>query len=257
MKNKKGFVFVETIVTTVVLLSSLLYIYGTYSSMIASEKKRLYYDDISYVYKTQIIKEILEDNISSNFYNVVTKENNTEYLSVFNYGSDIFKKIDSNNNGSTDGYEMLKSARELYNFGQIFYLKGDQIQGLKNCLRAEETDEKCVNTRKRIDGYGDTNLSEYLKKLDVSSKKIELTLDENGESATGIIVVLFYKSKNGSSKVNYGTYDECIVDNYKKQYGESVSKLSQVKSKYKSYFTMQCENAYYISWAYFNESKIS
>ena len=29
MKNKKGFVFVETIVTTVVLLSSLLYIYGT------------------------------------------------------------------------------------------------------------------------------------------------------------------------------------------------------------------------------------
>lgn len=250
MKRKNGFVFVETIVTTVVLLCALLYIYGTYSSMIKEERKRLYFDDISYVYKTQIIKEILEDSISHKFAEVVRGEIEKNYISVFNYGSDIYKE-------ESNGPKLIKAARELYDFGQIFYIDKGNISHLKECLRLKKDDNVCQETIKRIEGYGDTNFYNYLEKLDISQEKIELALDENATPSSGIILVIYYKAKNGDKLVNYGTYNECIVENYNKNYGASVNKMSKVKSEYKGYFTMQCENAYYISWAYFNADKIN
>ena len=246
MKNKRGFVFVETIVTTVVLLSALLFIYGTYSSMIREEKKRLYFDDISYIYKTQIIASILEENIDHRFLEVVSRSD--IFLSVFNYGSKIFKE-------GSNGAEELKAARDLYNFGQVFYLSKGKIIDLKDCLRGKSS-QQCTDTINRIEGYGDTNFREYLEKLDISDDKIEQALTEKSESSSGILIVLYYKAKNGSNKVNYGTYNECVVDEYKNKYGETVTKYSQVNSQYKSYFTMQCENAYYISWAYFNANDV-
>ena len=55
-KNKKGFVLIETIVTVVVLTTSLLYLYNSYSSIIANENTRLYYDDVAYIYKANYIR---------------------------------------------------------------------------------------------------------------------------------------------------------------------------------------------------------
>ena len=62
MKNKRGFVFVETIITVVVLTTSLLYLYNSYSSIINSEEERLYYDNPAYIYKTNYIRDFLESN---------------------------------------------------------------------------------------------------------------------------------------------------------------------------------------------------
>ena len=54
--NKKGFVIIETIVTVVVLTTSLLYLYNSYSTIINREEARLNYDDLSYVYRTNYIR---------------------------------------------------------------------------------------------------------------------------------------------------------------------------------------------------------
>ena len=59
--NNKGFMFVETIVTTTILLVALVTIYVSYSAFIIGEKRRLYYDDMSYVYKTFTLKYIMYD----------------------------------------------------------------------------------------------------------------------------------------------------------------------------------------------------
>ena len=61
--NNKGFMFVETIVTTAILLVSLVAIYVSYSAFIIGEKRRLYFDDMSYIYKTMILRDTMYDNI--------------------------------------------------------------------------------------------------------------------------------------------------------------------------------------------------
>ena len=46
-KKNRGFIIIETIITVVVLSTSLLYLYSSYSSIINREETRLYYDDVA------------------------------------------------------------------------------------------------------------------------------------------------------------------------------------------------------------------
>ena len=50
--NKKGFVFTETIVAIVILTSALLLIYTSFNNVLQSEKIRVDYDDVAYIYRT-------------------------------------------------------------------------------------------------------------------------------------------------------------------------------------------------------------
>ena len=65
MKNK-GFVIIETIFTVVILTTSLLYLYNSYSTIINREETRLNYDDLSYIYRTNYIRNFLESNTNIN-----------------------------------------------------------------------------------------------------------------------------------------------------------------------------------------------
>ena len=57
MKNNKGFVFIETIITIVILTAALLYIYSNFTNILIKEKTRVHYDDVAYIYRTHFIKE--------------------------------------------------------------------------------------------------------------------------------------------------------------------------------------------------------
>ena len=59
---KKGFVFIETIITVVVLCASLIYLYSSYSSMINNEEARVYYDDVAHLYKAGYLRDYLLNN---------------------------------------------------------------------------------------------------------------------------------------------------------------------------------------------------
>lgn len=61
--NKKGFMFIETIVMCAILMIGLLTIYKSYTSSIAREKERLNFDsDISNSYKLYYFKTYLKKN---------------------------------------------------------------------------------------------------------------------------------------------------------------------------------------------------
>lgn len=60
-KKNRGFVFIETIITVVVLSTSLLYLYSSYSNIITREETRLYYDDPAYIYRTNYVRKFLEE----------------------------------------------------------------------------------------------------------------------------------------------------------------------------------------------------
>lgn len=57
--NKKGFMFVETIVMCAILMVGLLIIYNSYTSAIAREKERLNYNNVTEQYKLYYIKKYL------------------------------------------------------------------------------------------------------------------------------------------------------------------------------------------------------
>ncbi|MGM9834295.1 MAG: hypothetical protein ACI31M_00760 [Bacilli bacterium] len=59
-KNNKGFVFVETIVVITFLAASLIIIYAAFTNLLTSEKRRMYYDDPIYLYRSYYILDFLQ-----------------------------------------------------------------------------------------------------------------------------------------------------------------------------------------------------
>ena len=58
--KKNGFVFVETIIVVAVLATSLILMYISFNKIIINEKKRITYDDISYIYRTYYLEDFEE-----------------------------------------------------------------------------------------------------------------------------------------------------------------------------------------------------
>ena len=58
--NKKGFIFIETIIVIAILLSSLMLIYSLYANSVSSENIRLRYDDPAKLYETFYVRKYLE-----------------------------------------------------------------------------------------------------------------------------------------------------------------------------------------------------
>lgn len=100
----KGFVFIETIITVVILCASLIYLYSSYSSIINSEETRIYYDDPAYVYKANYLRDYLINNS-----NIEKIKNDSE----------IFEKYWANNIGPN--YENLFLSEEAKaDFGRMW-----------------------------------------------------------------------------------------------------------------------------------------
>jgi len=106
MSNKKGFVFIETIVTIVVLAVSLLYIYSGFTDILIKEKARVHYDDVAYIYRTYYVKNFFANYNLNNVLKNLSEDNpmiiiGCEYSGIF---GDIPETIDVDKdlNGTCD-----------------------------------------------------------------------------------------------------------------------------------------------------------
>ena len=104
-----------------------------------------------------------------------------------------------------------------------------------------------------INVYAYTNLTDYLKSLDV---------DSDG-THTGILISIFFLTKSGEQvkaniqDVAFGKYEECLQDKvhayYKKYYNKNIT-LDNAMKNYNNNknlnFGIQCQYAYYYSWVY-------
>ena len=61
MKNRKGFIFVETIIVTAILLASLMVIYSLFTSSYSQENKKIRYDDASKIYEVYYLKRFFQE----------------------------------------------------------------------------------------------------------------------------------------------------------------------------------------------------
>ena len=77
-KNNKGFVFIETIIVITFLATSLIIIYKSFNNVLTNEKRRLYYDDPLYLYRTYYVLDFLESHNITSFIERELKENKVE-----------------------------------------------------------------------------------------------------------------------------------------------------------------------------------
>lgn len=179
MKNKKGFVFVETIVVVAVLTISLLMVYSTYSSMLMKEKTRMKYNDSVYLYRTYYLTKFFKNfrmDILANRLGEKEENNNGEIvkkytmLTGFDHSS---KEIFLNEEDNVGFAEDLKAQLHIRNL----YFTYKDLRFLQECTNASGKCEALVQVR--------DSAADYLKTI-------------GGEGSGYRIVVEFSENKDGS-----------------------------------------------------------
>lgn len=124
--KKNGFVFVETIIAIVVLTSSLLLLYSTFNKVLQSEKTRVYYDDIAYIYRSYYLKKRISKLNMNTILNDITNNNDKYFVTVGMEYQDLFK-----------GYEKertyFSNMLQDFDVNQIIVLKENKLNDLKSC----------------------------------------------------------------------------------------------------------------------------
>lgn len=158
--KKNGFVFVETIIAVVILTSSLLLLYSSFSKVLQTEKTRFYYDDISYIYRTWYIKNRLNElNIMAPIKDI-TNNTDTYFVTV---GMEYDNLFNNHEKEETYFYNLL----EDFDVNQMIIIKENKINNLKECTLECSLDSACREYENCNGLY--TNLSDdminYLKSL--------------------------------------------------------------------------------------------
>ena len=118
--NKKGFSFIETVITVVILSTSLLLVYNSYSSIISNEQKRIYYNDPAYIYRTSDVLDFLNHN--TNLTNIIKNE--------FDIQDKLVQQIGINYSNLYEKNEYKEYVEQFYNtlgINQLFIIKNDLL----------------------------------------------------------------------------------------------------------------------------------
>ena len=279
--NNKGFVFIETIIVTVVLTTTLIFLYSNFNKNLNNEKKRLYYDDIAYVYKTIYIRDALLKSINEEVFDMAINDDNSlnrnslknNFVYLFNSESKFCVNYENNTsltcNSSTDyksiykDNTLIKNLNELYNYKMLIYLETKDISNIKKCINGTIESTKCDNYKSYTSKYSDSNFDEFMKTLD--------SVDTNSEDANSksILIALYYEKKDGSKldTLVKGGYNACLKTNIMNDFSinsiycpkcvnEGITDYETLKNEYDNQdeisYNMKCENAYYLSWVYYD-----
>lgn len=152
MKKKNGFVFVETMVTVVILSTALLVVYSLFNNMLIKEHRKAYFDDPTYVYRTNyltlIFEEIIKDASTTeanpgqyvNFSELLTTyENGTKQeskLKIFTCNNDIFNK----------NPEAKANCQQFFIDNQIYriYISNYDLSYIDECGMSGGSGSECI-----------------------------------------------------------------------------------------------------------------
>ena len=175
--NKKGFVFVETIVVTAILLASLVLVYSAFVASNNQETRRLRYDDMNKLYETYYLKQYLE---SFELDTLKARINETTlYQNIYPGQSDLFGAA---YNGEKLFFERLWNDLHI----QTMILTTYDVSKITACDSAA-TMSLCSNN----------NLMTYLRTLDNDSDTsyrliVEFASQLSGESCTSTANCFYY-----------------------------------------------------------------
>ena len=138
--KKNGFVFIEKIIAIVVLTSSLLLLYSSFSKVLQAEKTRIYYDDINYIYRSNYIKTRINELNIMTVLNDLTSNENKYFVTIGMEYQDLFKGYEKE---ETFIYNMLQD----YEVNQMIIFKENKLDRIKSCtMECSMNEEDCAAT---------------------------------------------------------------------------------------------------------------
>lgn len=164
--NRKGFVFTETIVAIVILTSALLLIYTSFNNVLQSEKVRVDYDDVAYIYRTYYIKNVLDNLNINNVLQSLNSDNNKYFTTIGIETNSLFENNDNYRN-------LLAKILQDYNVkNQIVILKKDKINKLKECNLTCASDNACSDNESCNTFFTEVSeeMRNYIKTIDIDVK---------------------------------------------------------------------------------------
>lgn len=198
--NKKGFMFVETIMVITILTSSLIMIYVSFSRVLTNEKRRVAFDDTAYIYRTYYIESYLvslnldqyieekleknnskiivlnpEDSLLYNLYNADGSRNEQEF-SRQQFSNKI---LNNNTSEETDSPNALNVSRIYITYYNVNDLKAcTNKSGKVTCDSASMKDLNNMSTSailylRTLSGTdsGYRLIVEYVENIEGSNKK--------------------------------------------------------------------------------------
>jgi len=158
--KKNGFVFIETIIAVVVLASSLVLLYSTFTKILQSEKARVYYDDVNYIYRNWYIKERINNLNIMAVLREFASNNNSFFVTVGIEYQDLFENYENE-------LQYISKLLNDFEVNQMIIIPENKLDNLKSCSLECYLDQSCDNVDVCNNLY--TNLSEeminYLKTI--------------------------------------------------------------------------------------------
>ena len=140
MKNKKGFVFVETIIVIVTVLAGLMLIYISYTNMVRNERRRVRYDEPSFIYKTYAVGKFLLSFYDDDGYSVLYKKANeyskqnseVYYVSIAPNDIDFFSSAYSEGKINSERKEFYNSMLSNLHIQNVLIISKEKIDYIYN-----------------------------------------------------------------------------------------------------------------------------
>lgn len=151
MKKRNGFVFVETMVTVVILSTALLVIYSLFNNILVKEHRKAYFDDPLYVYRTNYLTLIFEEIIkdaSTTQQNPGQYINFSELLTTYENGNKVVSKLrifTCNNDIFNKNPEAKSRCQQFFIDNQIYriYISTFDLSYIDECAMNNGVGAQC------------------------------------------------------------------------------------------------------------------
>ena len=146
--NKKGFVFVETIIVIAIIMTILLSLYASFISILNQERRNTTFDDVTYIYRTFYIEDFL---VSLNLEKYIEDHLETPnsagkmpLLAMFTCHDDSLYNL-RDENGNSNGEEAAKKSycESLIDGGKLeiesIYITRYNVKDLTDCMNKDNS----------------------------------------------------------------------------------------------------------------------
>ena len=228
MKNKKGFMFVETIMVMTILTTTLLSIYITFSRVLLNEKRRAMFDDTSYLYRTYLIEDYLSSLKISDYIKTYLVDANQRIISIRAFDGSLYDSTKVNVAGSLEKSKQLFSSKVLnqelkpnmFNIANI-YVTYYNVNDLKACINKSGRSICNGNaSMQNLNNIQNTNAYLYIRSLSGTGDGYRLIVEYQDT------YVDYSKSRNkqanGSCPSNYTLKDNKCYRMVRKSFFNSV-----------------------------------
>lgn len=171
--NKKGFVFIETVIVVIVLTSSLLLLYTTFNKTLQSEKTRINYDDVNYIYRTWGVANLIN---SANITDIMSDLDSSDGFYKIIYEKDKTNPL-LNTLFASDDRTIFNSMKDDYEIEEILLFRKNKTDNLKrcytNCNSSSCSDySKCTTLKNELS----SDFQSYLKNIYVDVDSVYLII---------------------------------------------------------------------------------